>query len=164
MMRWGQLFKRKDLQHLIQELANENRLRRALGPVSLTALGVGCIIGAGIFVMTGRAAAEDAGPAITISYGVAALGYSVSTNGFAQLWPTGMSSSCPTMTSQAASMPRIGSQASSPAWTGLVGHGLALMVASYFPLAASTVLTAASTSPSVLMPVDKMRGRPLRAK
>jgi APA family basic amino acid/polyamine antiporter len=74
MMRWGQLFKRKDLQHLIQELANENRLRRALGPVSLTALGVGCIIGAGIFVMTGRAAAEDAGPAITISYGVAALG------------------------------------------------------------------------------------------
>src|SRR5215207_1471694 len=74
MMRWGQLFKRKDLQHLIQELANENRLRRVLGPVSLTALGVGCIIGAGIFVMTGRAAAEDAGPAITISYSVAALG------------------------------------------------------------------------------------------
>ncbi|QDT75309.1 amino acid permease [Lacipirellula limnantheis] len=74
MMRWGQLFKRKDLQHLIQELANENRLRRVLGPISLTALGVGCIIGAGIFVMTGRAAAEDAGPAITISYAVAALG------------------------------------------------------------------------------------------
>jgi amino acid transporter len=74
MMRWGQLFKRKDLQHLIQELANENRLRRVLGPISLTALGVGCIIGAGIFVMTGRAAAEDAGPAITISYSVAALG------------------------------------------------------------------------------------------
>ena len=74
MMRWSQLFKRKDLQHLIQELANENRLRRVLGPISLTALGVGCIIGAGIFVMTGRAAAEDAGPAITISYTVAALG------------------------------------------------------------------------------------------
>ncbi|MBL9161238.1 MAG: amino acid permease [Planctomycetaceae bacterium] len=74
MMRWGQLFKRKDLQHLIEELANENRLRRVLGPISLTALGVGCIIGAGIFVMTGRAAAEDAGPAITISYAVAALG------------------------------------------------------------------------------------------
>ncbi|WP_428306359.1 amino acid permease [Lacipirellula sp.] len=74
MMRWGQLFKRKDLQHLVDELANENRLRRVLGPFSLTALGVGCIIGAGIFVMTGRAAAEDAGPAITISYTVAALG------------------------------------------------------------------------------------------
>ncbi len=32
MMRWGQLFKRKDLQHLVDELANENRLRRVLGP------------------------------------------------------------------------------------------------------------------------------------
>ena len=74
MMRWRQLFKRKSLEGLIAELAGENRLRRALGPVSLTALGVGCIIGAGIFVMTGRAAAEDAGPAITISYAVAALG------------------------------------------------------------------------------------------
>jgi APA family basic amino acid/polyamine antiporter len=55
-------------------MAGDNRLRRALGPISLTALGVGCIIGAGIFVMTGRAAAEDAGPAITVSYAVAALG------------------------------------------------------------------------------------------
>jgi APA family basic amino acid/polyamine antiporter len=68
------LFARKSLEHLIEEMAGENRLRRALGPVSLTALGVGCIIGAGIFVMTGRAAAEDAGPAVMVSYGVAALG------------------------------------------------------------------------------------------
>jgi APA family basic amino acid/polyamine antiporter len=74
MIRWNQLFKRKSLEILIAEMAGENRLRRALGPVSLTALGVGCIIGAGIFVMTGRAAAEDAGPAVTVSYGVAALG------------------------------------------------------------------------------------------
>ncbi|MBA3484279.1 MAG: amino acid permease [Pirellulales bacterium] len=74
MLRWRQLFKRKSLEGLIAELAGENRLRRALGPVSLTALGVGCIIGAGIFVMTGRAAAEDAGPAVMVSYAVAALG------------------------------------------------------------------------------------------
>jgi APA family basic amino acid/polyamine antiporter len=73
-MRWNQLRGRKSLEHLIEEMAGENRLRRALGPVSLTALGVGCIIGAGIFVMTGRAAAEDAGPAVMLSYGVAALG------------------------------------------------------------------------------------------
>jgi APA family basic amino acid/polyamine antiporter len=73
-MRWKQLTGRKSLKRLIDEMAGENRLRRALGPISLTALGVGCIIGAGIFVMTGRAAAEDAGPAITISYAVAALG------------------------------------------------------------------------------------------
>jgi amino acid transporter/polyhydroxyalkanoate synthesis regulator phasin len=74
MLRWRQLWGRKSIDVLIAELAGDNRLRRALGPVSLTALGVGCIIGAGIFVMTGRAAAEDAGPAITISYSVAALG------------------------------------------------------------------------------------------
>ena len=45
-----------------------------LGPIALTALGVGAIIGAGIFVMTGRVAAVDAGPAIMISFTVAALG------------------------------------------------------------------------------------------
>jgi APA family basic amino acid/polyamine antiporter len=45
-----------------------------LGPVALTCLGVGCIIGAGIFVMTGRAAAQDAGPAVIISFAIAALG------------------------------------------------------------------------------------------
>ena len=68
------LLARKSLEHLMAEMAGENRLRRALGPISLTALGVGCIIGAGIFVMTGRAAAEDAGPAVMISYSIAALG------------------------------------------------------------------------------------------
>ena len=56
-MRWNQLWSRKSLEQLIAEMAGENRLRRALGPLSLTALGVGCIIGSGIFVMTGRAAA-----------------------------------------------------------------------------------------------------------
>ena len=73
-MRWRQLSGRKSIETLIADLAGDNRLRRALGPVSLTALGVGCIIGSGIFVMTGRAAAEDAGPAVMVSYGVAALG------------------------------------------------------------------------------------------
>src|SRR5207248_413297 len=48
--------------------------RRALGPVALTALGVGASIGAGIFVMTGRVAADNAGPAIMLSYCVAGLG------------------------------------------------------------------------------------------
>jgi APA family basic amino acid/polyamine antiporter len=73
-MLFRRLFARKSLELLIAEMAGEQRLRRALGPVSLTALGVGCIIGAGIFVMTGRAAASDAGPAIMVSYSVAALG------------------------------------------------------------------------------------------
>jgi APA family basic amino acid/polyamine antiporter len=69
-----QLFAKKSLETLLKEMAGENRLRRVLGPISLTSLGVGAIIGAGIFVMTGRAAAVDAGPAIVISYCVAGLG------------------------------------------------------------------------------------------
>src|ERR1700747_2107611 len=73
-MFWKQLFAKKSLETLFAEMAGEHRLRRALGPVALTSLGVGAIIGAGIFVMTGRAAAEDAGPAIVLSYVVAGLG------------------------------------------------------------------------------------------
>ena len=69
-----QLFARKDLELLLAEAAGEHRLHRVLGPVALTSLGVGCIIGAGIFVMTGRAAAFDAGPAVTISFAIAGLG------------------------------------------------------------------------------------------
>src|SRR5207249_7814927 len=53
---------------------DEGRLRRVLGPVGLTSLGVGAIIGAGIFVMTGRVAANDAGPSILISFAVAGVG------------------------------------------------------------------------------------------
>lgn len=52
----------------------EPRLRRALGPINLTALGIGAIIGAGIFVLTGTAAAEYAGPAIVYSFLIAGLG------------------------------------------------------------------------------------------
>src|SRR5271170_2759394 len=73
-MFFQQLFAKKSLETLAAEAAGENRLRRILGPVGLTSLGVGAIIGAGIFVMTGRAAAQDAGPAIMLSYVVAGLG------------------------------------------------------------------------------------------
>lgn len=73
-MIWKQLFATKSLETLLAEMAGENRLRRVLGPIALTSLGVGAIIGAGIFVMTGRAAALDAGPAIMLSYVVAGLG------------------------------------------------------------------------------------------
>ena len=54
-------------------MAGEHRLHRVLGPVSLTSLGVGAIIGAGIFAMTGRVASEDAGPAVIISFIVAGV-------------------------------------------------------------------------------------------
>jgi APA family basic amino acid/polyamine antiporter len=69
-----QLFAKKSLETLAAEAKGENRLRRVLGPISLTSLGVGAIIGAGIFVMTGRTAAVDAGPAVMLSYVVAGLG------------------------------------------------------------------------------------------
>jgi APA family basic amino acid/polyamine antiporter len=68
---WQRIFQRKSLETLLAEMAGEHRLRRVLGPVSLTALGVGAIIGAGIFAITGRVAAEDAGPAIMFSFVVA---------------------------------------------------------------------------------------------
>ena len=49
------------------EAVNERSLKRTLGPVNLTALGIGAIIGAGIFVLTGQAAALHAGPAVPLS-------------------------------------------------------------------------------------------------
>src|SRR5512140_2029071 len=49
-------------------------LKRTLGPWSLVALGIGAIIGAGLFSLTGIAAAENAGPAIVLSFALAALG------------------------------------------------------------------------------------------
>src|SRR5213596_741486 len=69
-----QLFARKSLETLLKEMEGENRLRRVLGPIALTALGVGAIIGAGIFVTTGETAANKAGPAVMLSYMVAGLG------------------------------------------------------------------------------------------
>jgi basic amino acid/polyamine antiporter, APA family len=61
------LFWRKSIEQLHADAASGN-LRRALGPVQLTTLGVGAIIGAGIFVLTGQAAAQHAGPAIVLSF------------------------------------------------------------------------------------------------
>jgi APA family basic amino acid/polyamine antiporter len=67
------LFSRKSLALLLEEMAGENRLRRVLGPIQLTSLGVGAIIGAGIFVATGAAARNVAGPALMLSYVVAGV-------------------------------------------------------------------------------------------
>ncbi len=72
-MFFKQLFAKKSLEMLHEEMQGEDRLHRVLGPVGLTALGVGAIIGAGIFVITGRVAANDAGPAVLVSFAVAGL-------------------------------------------------------------------------------------------
>ncbi|MBM4396119.1 MAG: amino acid permease [Deltaproteobacteria bacterium] len=69
----SQLFARKPLSLLLEEMKGENRLRRVLGPVQLSSLGIGAIIGAGIFVATGAAAHNVAGPALVLSYVVAGI-------------------------------------------------------------------------------------------
>jgi basic amino acid/polyamine antiporter, APA family len=69
----NQLFARKPLDTLLEEMKGENRLRKVLGPVALTSLGVGAIIGTGIFVLTGVAAHDKAGPALILSFVVAGI-------------------------------------------------------------------------------------------
>ncbi|HXG94879.1 MAG TPA: amino acid permease [Blastocatellia bacterium] len=66
-----QIFARKPLKLLLEEMEGEHRLRRVLGPVQLTSLGVGAVIGTGIFVLTGVAAHEKAGPSMILSFVVA---------------------------------------------------------------------------------------------
>lgn len=70
------LFVKKSLASLQREAneSGEKTLRRILGPWSLVALGVGVIIGAGLFSITGAVASGFTGPAITISFAIAALG------------------------------------------------------------------------------------------
>src|SRR2546430_16389054 len=67
------LFSRKPLELLLEEMKGEHRLRRVLGPVQLTSLGIRAIIGAGIFVATGAAAHNVGGPALMLSYTVAGI-------------------------------------------------------------------------------------------
>jgi APA family basic amino acid/polyamine antiporter len=69
----NQLFAKKSLKVLLDEMAGEHRLRRVLGPITLTSLGIGAVIGAGIFVATGAAAKDVAGPALMLSYAVAGV-------------------------------------------------------------------------------------------
>src|SRR5437764_3092925 len=70
------LFATKSLDVLMREAGDtsEHSLKRALGPVNLVTLGIGAVIGAGIFVLTGSAAALYAGPAIMLSYILAGTG------------------------------------------------------------------------------------------
>src|SRR5213596_3633242 len=69
----NQLFRTKPLSMLLAEEAGSHRLRRVLGPVQLTALGVGAIIGTGIFILTGVAAHDRTGPALMLSFVLAGL-------------------------------------------------------------------------------------------
>lgn len=66
------LFRKKSLDELLAS-SKKQQLNRVLGPLDLTLLGIGAIIGTGIFVLTGVAAAEHAGPALVLSFIVAGL-------------------------------------------------------------------------------------------
>ena len=72
----SQLLAKKPLSVIMAEAADtsEHSLRRSLGPINLITLGIGAIIGAGIFVLTGTSAAQFAGPAIVISFIIAGMG------------------------------------------------------------------------------------------
>jgi APA family basic amino acid/polyamine antiporter len=68
-----QLLATKPLKQLLAEMGGENRLRRVLGPAQLTSLGVGAIIGTGIFILTGVAAHDRTGPALMLSFVLAGV-------------------------------------------------------------------------------------------
>ena len=68
------IFLKKTIKSLLDEASEtRNGLKRSLGAVNLTAMGIGAIIGAGLFVLTGQAAAENAGPGVIVSFLLAAL-------------------------------------------------------------------------------------------
>jgi APA family basic amino acid/polyamine antiporter len=84
------LFRRKSVTALQAEALGDRSLKRALGPLNLTALGIGAIIGTGIFVLTGTVAAQNAGPAVVLSFalaGVASIFAALCYSEFASLVP-----------------------------------------------------------------------------
>ncbi len=69
------IFKKKSIDELVNGIdEGAHSLKRVLGPLNLVSLGVGAVIGAGIFVLTGQAAAQYAGPAITLSFVLSGFG------------------------------------------------------------------------------------------
>ncbi|HET7025354.1 MAG TPA: amino acid permease [Gemmatimonadales bacterium] len=85
-----QLLRRKSVTALQAEAASDHSLKRVLGPWNLTALGIGAIIGTGIFVLTGTVAAQNAGPAVVLSFslaGVASVFAALCYSEFASLVP-----------------------------------------------------------------------------
>src|SRR6478735_2536404 len=68
------LFRCKPIKQLEEEADNPQSLKRVLNGFHLILMGIGCIVGTGIFVLTGTAAAEHAGPALAISFVISGLG------------------------------------------------------------------------------------------
>src|SRR2546422_2801717 len=84
------LFRRKSVTDLQAEAATDHSLKRALSALNLTALGIGAIIGTGIFVLTGTVAAINSGPAVVLSFvlaGIASIFAALCYSEFASLVP-----------------------------------------------------------------------------
>ena len=80
-----QLAARKSVAAIAHELETGPKLNRVLGPATLTSVGLGAMIGTGIFVLTGTVAAQHTGPAITLAFLVAALGCGLAALCYAEL-------------------------------------------------------------------------------
>lgn len=159
MAKAGRLFIRKPLEDVRAD-GERHGLVRALGPVQLVMIGIGCIVGAGVYVMTGTAASMYAGPAVVISFGLAGLAC-----GFTALCYAELSSTLPVAgASYSYAYAALGEVF---AWTlawmlslefGLAGSALAVGVAGYLlsllsdfgiilPAGISTPLVQAVTEP-----------------
>jgi len=81
------LFVRKPIEHLLNDAHHEGQgtLHRSLSSFSLVALGIGAIIGAGLFVRTAAAAAQNAGPSVTLGFIIAAIGCALAGLCYAEL-------------------------------------------------------------------------------
>ncbi len=83
----NRLFLKKSIAQ-IQKEAAKSELKRTLGPINLVSLGIGCIIGAGIFVLTGQVASAHAGPAIIFSFVLAGIACALAGLCYAELAST----------------------------------------------------------------------------
>ena len=80
-----QLAARKSVAAIAREIESGPRLNRVLGPVTLTSIGLGSMIGSGIFVLTGTVAANHTGPAVTLAFLIAAIGCGLAAICYAEL-------------------------------------------------------------------------------
>ncbi len=83
----NRLFLKKSIAQ-IQKEAAKSELKRTLGPLNLMSLGIGAIIGAGIFVLTGQVASANAGPAIMLSFVIAGIACALAGLCYAELAST----------------------------------------------------------------------------
>ncbi|KAJ1938650.1 hypothetical protein EC988_007527, partial [Linderina pennispora] len=81
---WNRVIARKPIEQILRE-GQRTQMNRTLSRLDLIAIGIGAIIGTGIFVLTGIAAADDAGPAIIVSFIIAGVASGLSAFSYSEL-------------------------------------------------------------------------------